>query len=92
MPAKAMQSLFAESMVLTEEILQRTKTEIYEAGVDPRLDELAAPLVVYDNPEFDNVRATMKKLWRKTRLGGAPSKPIHPALRLRHSLSTALQA
>ena len=62
MPAKAMQSLFAESMVLTEEILQRTKTEIYEAGVDPRLDELATPLAVYDNPEFDNVRATMKKV------------------------------
>jgi hypothetical protein len=62
MPAKAMQSLFAESMVLTEEILQRTKTEIYEAGVDPRLNELASPLAVYDNPEFDNVRATMKRV------------------------------
>jgi hypothetical protein len=62
MPAKAMQSLFAESMVLTEEVMQRTKTEIYEAGVDPRSDTLPAPLVVYDNPEFDNVRATMKKV------------------------------
>jgi hypothetical protein len=62
MPAKAMQSLFAESMVLTEEVMQRTKTEIYEAGVDPRSNSLPAPLVVYDNPEFDNVRATMKKV------------------------------
>lgn len=62
MPAKAMQSLFAESMVLTEEIMQRTKTEIYEAGVDPRLNELAAPLIVYDNPEFEDVRATMQKV------------------------------
>ncbi len=62
MPAKAMQSLFAESMVLTEEIMQRTKTEIYEAGVDPRSDSLPAPLIAYDNPEFNNVRATMKKV------------------------------
>jgi len=62
MPAKAMQSLFAESMVLTEEIMQRTKTEIYEAGVDPRSDSLPAPLIAYDNPEFDNVRNTMRKV------------------------------
>jgi len=62
MPAKAMQSLFAESMVLTEEIMQRTKTEIYEAGVDPRSDSLPAPLIAYDNPEFNNVRATMKRV------------------------------
>ena len=62
MPAKAMQSLFAESMVLTEEVMQRTKTEIYEAGVDPRSNSLPAPLIAYDNPEFDNVRATMKKV------------------------------
>ena len=62
MPAKAMQSLFAESMVLTEEIMQRTKTEIYEAGVDPRSNSLPAPLIAYDNPEFNNVRATMKKV------------------------------
>jgi len=60
MPAKAMQSLFAESMVLTEEIMQRTKTEIYEAGVDPRSNSLSAPLIAYDNPEFDNVRNTMR--------------------------------
>jgi hypothetical protein len=60
MPAKAMQSLFAESMVLTEEVMQRTKTEIYEAGVDPRSDTLPAPLIAYDNPEFDNVRNTMR--------------------------------
>ena len=65
MPAKAMQSLFAESMVLTEEIMQRTKTEIYEAGVDPRSDSLPAPLIAYDNPEFANVRATMDKVVAK---------------------------
>jgi len=62
MPAKAMQSLFAESMALTEEVMQRTKTEIYEAGVDPRSDTLAAPLIVYDNPEFDRLRDTMNRV------------------------------
>ena len=67
MPAKAMQSLFAESMALTEEILQRTKTEIYEANVDPRHTDLPAPLAIYDNPEFDKVRNTMRTVVAQNR-------------------------